>query len=115
MNYSLNNLGTENFEHLVQAISRKILGEGVKIYGAGQDGQREATFEGKAPYPSSTNSWDGYWIIQAKFKSMNTKQDDFKWIENNFVSEMNGFKKKQEQGTPIPDNYLFFTNIVLVL
>lgn len=113
MNYSLNNLGTENFEHLVQAISRKILGEGVKIYGAGPDGQREATFEGKAPYPSSTNSWDGYWIIQAKFKSMNTKQDDFKWIENNFVSEMNGFKKKQEQGTPIPDNYLFFTNIVL--
>lgn len=113
MNYSLNNLGTENFEHLVQAISRKIIGEGVKIYGAGPDGQREATFEGKAPYPSSENSWDGYWIIQAKFKSQNTKQDDYKWIENNFTSEMNGFKEKQKNGTTIPHNYLFFTNVVL--
>ncbi len=113
MQYTLNNLGSDNFEHLVQTLCKKILGEGVKIYGAGPDGQREATYDGKAPYPSMSNSWEGYWVVQAKFKYPNTNQDDYKWIERCFVNEMNGFNKKQKSGTTIPDNYLFFTNIVL--
>ncbi len=113
MNYTLNNLGSKNFEHLVQALSKKIIGEGVSIYGAGPDGQREATFNGKAPYPSAEECWDGYWVIQAKFKEPDTKKVDFLWIRDNFVEEMEGFQKKQQEGKSIPDNYLFFTNIVL--
>ncbi len=113
MSYTLNNLGARNFEHLVQALSKKIIGEGVSIFGAGPDGQREATFNGKAPYPSSSDSWEGYWIIQAKFKEPNTKKADYLWLKDSFESEMNNFKEKKAAGKRLPDNYLFFTNIVL--
>ena len=113
MSYNLNRLGSQNFEHLVQALSKKIIGEGVSIYGAGPDGQREATFHGKAPYPSETECWEGYWVIQAKFKEPNTKKADFPWIKECFEEEMNGFREKQGKGKTIPNNYLFFTNIVL--
>ena len=113
MSYTLNNLGARNFEHLVQALSKKIIGEGVSIFGNGSDGQREATFKGKAPYPSSSESWDGYWIIQAKFKEPNTKKADYLWLKECFESEMSAFKNKKLAGKQLPDNYLFFTNIVL--
>ena len=113
MSYTLNNLGARNFEHLVQALSKKIIGEGVSIFGNGPDGQREATFKGKAPYPSNSDSWDGYWIIQAKFKEPNTKKADYLWLKECFESEMSTFKEKKAVGKPLPDNYLFFTNIVL--
>lgn len=113
MNYTLNNLGSRNFEHLIQALSKKIIGEGLSVFGTGPDGQREATFNGKAPYPSSTEPWDGYWIIQAKFKEPNTKKPDYLWLKDCFESEMKAFKKKKDEGKKVPDNYLFFTNIVL--
>ncbi len=113
MSYTLDNLGSRNFEHLVQALSKKIIGEGVSIFGAGPDGQREATFSGKAPYPSCVDSWDGYWIIQAKFKEPNSKKADYLWLKDCFEAEMNAFKEKKEASKRIPDNYLFFTNIVL--
>lgn len=113
MNYNLNNLGSQNFEYLVQSLCKKIIGEGVSIFGAGPDGQREATFEGKAPYPSDSETWDGYWVIQAKFKNPDTKTPDFPWIKECFEKEMEGFQNKKSQGKTIPKNYLFFTNIVL--
>lgn len=113
MNYTLNNLGTNNFEHLVQALSKKIIGEGVKIYGAGPDGQRECTFEGKASYPSKEEGWEGYWVVQAKFKDPSTKKEDFLWLKQCFEEEMKNFAKKKVAGKKIPNNYLFFTNVVL--
>lgn len=113
MNYTLNNLGPNNFERLVQALSKKIIGEGVKIYGAGPDGQRECTFEGKANYPSNEEGWDGYWVVQAKFKDSSTKKDDFTWLKQCFQEEMKNFAKKKTNGKRIPNNYLFFTNVVL--
>lgn len=113
MSYTLNNLGSKNFEHLVQALCKKIIGEGVSIYGAGPDGQREATFNGKASYPSDMECWDGYWIIQAKFKEPSTKKADYPWLKDCFEAEMINFQKKKEEDKPIPDNYLFFTNVVL--
>lgn len=113
MSYTLNKLGSNNFEHLVQSLCKKILGEGVSIFGVGADGQREATYQGKAPYPSNQESWDGYWVIQAKFKDPNTKTADYLWIKTCFEEEMLGFQTKKNAGKKIPDNYLFFTNIVL--
>lgn len=113
MNYNLNNLGSRNFEHLVQALCKKIIGQGVSIFGAGPDGQREATFNGNAPYPSNIDCWGGYWVIQAKFKELNTKKADYLWLKESFEEEMNNFKIKKDSGKIIPNNYLFFTNIVL--
>ena len=94
MNYNLNNLGSRNFEHLVQSLCKKIIGEGVSIFGAGPDGQREATFNGSAPYPSKIDCWDGYWVFQAKFKEINTKKADYLWLKESFEEEMTNFKIK---------------------
>lgn len=113
MNYNLNNLGPNNFEHLVQSLCKKIIGEGVSIFGSGPDGQREATFNGKSNYPSENDGWTGYWVVQAKFKSPDTKAADYPWIKKCFEDEMKGFREKKNMGKSIPDNYLFFTNIVL--
>ena len=65
--YNLDALGQEEFEHLCQSLVQQIIGPGTKVYGMGSDGAREATFDGKAPYPSEEEQWDGRWIFQAKF------------------------------------------------
>jgi len=62
--YNLNALGHEEFERLCQSLVQIIIGSGVKVYGMGRDGSREATFKGKAPYPSKEEQWDGGWIFR---------------------------------------------------
>lgn len=113
MHYELTRLSSYTFEKMIQSLCQKILGNGVKIFGSGPDGQREATFEGKAAYPGKDEMWEGYWVIQVKFKSATTKEKDYEWIRKNFVDEMKGFMAKKAADKKIPDNYLFFTNIVL--
>ncbi len=113
MEYTLDRLGSDNFETLVQSLCLKILGSGVKIYGAGPDGQREASFTGKSDFPSVASGWSGYFVAQAKYKAAGTRAEDFPWLKKQFESEMAGFAKKKKQGKKIPDNYLFFTNIAL--
>lgn len=113
MSYNLNNLDTHSFETMVQSLCYKILGHGVQIYGNGPDGQREATFTGKANFPSEIDRWEGYFVVQAKFKNEAGKEDDWTWLQKNFKSEMQGFAKKKKEGKQIPDNYLFFTNVIL--
>jgi len=110
MDYNFLTLNTRDFEHLVQSLTQKILGENSIVFGDGPDGARELTFRGKASFPSTTESWDGYWIIQAKFKSrkFDTK-DDFVWVKRNFISEMGKFQDKKRK-IELPNNYLFFTN-----
>jgi len=65
--YNLDGLGPNEFERLVQALLREVIGSGTVTFGAGPDGGREATFSGKAPYPSTADRWKGSWIFQAKF------------------------------------------------
>src|SRR5262249_23494215 len=65
--YRLNALGDAEFESMVQALLKAVIGSGTITFGAGKDGAREATFEGPAPYPSESNHWSGKWIFQVKF------------------------------------------------
>ncbi|UUU30375.1 hypothetical protein JIX56_10950 [Streptomyces sp. CA-210063] len=60
MDYNLSGLSTREFEHVSQALAQEILGSGVSAFGDGKDGGREATFEGRVPYPSELEAWDGY-------------------------------------------------------
>lgn len=46
VDYDLNRLGPREFEHLVQALALKHLGNGVQVFGDGPDGSREAAFDG---------------------------------------------------------------------
>jgi hypothetical protein len=112
MDYSLNSLNPSDFEQLVQALSKKILGNGAISFGDGPDGGREATFEGSAPYPSTTNKWSGYWVIQAKCKILNAEREstDFQWLKTTLDKEMQKYIEKKVR---VPKNILFFTNIRL--
>lgn len=112
MDYNFNSLDSRSFEHLIQALSRKILGDSLIAFGDGPDGGREATFEGKVKFPNENENWGGKWILQAKFKTREDNKNDFNWLKARFEEEMEKFKTRKVK-VEIPDNYLLFTNVVL--
>jgi len=76
-------------------------------------GGREATFEGRMDYPSQTDSWDGYCVIQAKFlQRPRNSSTDGQWALKELTGELKIFanpKKRRRR----PDYYIFATNVVL--
>jgi hypothetical protein len=67
--YNLTRLGTREFEHLAQALSLKLITPGMSIFGDGPDGAREATYQGPTHFPTAGDAWDGYVVLQAKFRT----------------------------------------------
>ncbi|WP_339158190.1 hypothetical protein MKX50_01320 [Paenibacillus sp. FSL W8-0186] len=111
--YSFSRFNSRDFEHFIQALTRKIMGNGTIIFGDGPDGGREATFEGSCPFPSATDNWSGYWVVQAKYKNRTDDESDFSWLKRHFKNEMNKFIENKKKGLKVPNNYLFFTNAIL--
>lgn len=111
--YDLTGLSTRSFEQLVQRLALKAIGPGVSIFGDGRDGGREATFEGKVNYPSLTDPWDGYGVIQAKFKQRTGNADeDKKWALEQLANELNAYVDPESKRRK-PQYYIFATNVVL--
>lgn len=111
--YNLSGLSTRSFEQLIQALSVKILGPGTIIFGDGPDGGREATFEGKLLYPNVANPWNGYLVVQAKFKQrLEGTTKDGEWAVGQLRGELEKFASRK-QGLRKPEFYLFCTNVVL--
>lgn len=110
--YNINKLGPKEFEELCQSLVQKIIGPGAKIYGMGKDGSREVTFEGKAPYPSIDEQWDGKWIFQAKFHDIDRIGTDKARmvIKKDIKKELKKITKKYEYEC---DNYILITNVPL--
>jgi hypothetical protein len=61
-------LGPRGFERMCQALAAYVLGPGIEAFGSGPDGGREATFTGRAQYPSLADPWSGFVVVQAKYK-----------------------------------------------
>lgn len=110
--YELNRLGDVEFENLLQALIKEIIGDGTITFGAGPDGGREATFEGAAPYPSSVNQWSGTWIFQAKFHDTELRGVDkcraalIKDVSDELEKITGKYNRR-------PDNYIVATNVPL--
>ncbi len=49
--YDFTGLSPRSFEQMIQALSYKILGLGLVIFGDGPDGEREAIFSGRTSNP----------------------------------------------------------------
>lgn len=113
MDYDFSRLSTRSFEQLIQALALRELGSGLIIFGDGPDGGREATFEGGLSFPSSADPWDGYGVIQAKFKQRpaGTKKDT-DWALNDLKGELEKFTDKK-RNLRKPEYYIFATNITL--
>lgn len=104
----------DSFEQLVRVIVLKIIGNGIKPFGNGPDGGREATFQGKVPYPYPPQEcWNGYGVVQAKFKER--REDTLteqRWVQRQLRAELQrweGSKKRKKN----PEYYIFCTNVEL--
>lgn len=112
--YNLNGLNNRDFEHLTQALSLEAISQGVTPYGDGPDGGREATFKGKMQYPSEIDAWDGYLVIQSKFRTRPSSEpgDDIKWILNQLEKDLLKFEDTS-RNLEKPDYYILVTNVIL--
>jgi hypothetical protein len=113
VHYNFTRLGSKYFEQLVQAIAIKVLGYGTIIFGSGPDGAREATFEGRVKYPSDTENWNGYIVVQAKCREQ-PKGDyrDADWLVSQLESEFKKFLAPP-RSLRVPDYYIIATNVEL--
>lgn len=94
--YNLTGLNPRDFEHLIQSLAMEVIASGVTPFGDGPDGGREATYNGKMAYPSSTSPWNGYLVIQAKFnvRPTNDSTRDGDWALDQLKADL-----VQNQGT----------------
>ena len=111
--YDLSRLSSRSFEHLIQSLAIRLLGPDIVVFGDGPDGGREATFEGKVPFPKPANSWDGYGVVQAKYRQRlgDTKQDG-NWAVDQLKDEIRKYTDP-DRNLRKPDYFIFATNVVL--
>lgn len=111
--YNLSGLSTRSFEQLIQTLAVEIIGPHVRVFGDGPDGQREATFEGRTKYPMEDAPWEGYGVVQAKFRQrpLGTEHDG-PWALGELKGELEGFCSSKRRLRK-PEFYVFSTNVVL--
>ena len=111
--YNLSSLSTRSFEQLIQALATQVIGPGMIIFGDGPDGGREATFEGSMSYPAKDNGWNGYVVVQAKFKQrLQDSKKDGEWALEQLRQELAAFADRKTNRR-LPEYYIFATNVVL--
>jgi len=116
VDYDFDPLGTRNFEHLVQSLASKYVGQAVSIFGDGGDGGREATWDGPlSPDTRLPNEWNGFGVIQAKFKLKNTHDpsDNAKWLKSELHEELARWADPDSGRRKLPEYLLLVTNVTL--
>jgi len=113
MDYDFSRLSTRSFEQLVQALAAAVMGPGIVIFGDGPDGGREATFNGRIPFPNTADQWHGYGVVQAKFRQRpEGSGKDGAWALAELEKEVDKFVNSGRDLRK-PEYYLFVTNVVL--
>jgi len=114
VDYNLDSLGSRNFEHLSQALAAKVFGPKLTVFGDGPDGGREATWEGNAPSLGALPDWEGYGVVQAKFKVRpETPAGNLVWLKSEVRKELIEWAEPDTRRTKKPDYLLFITNVGL--
>ncbi|MFJ1708544.1 NACHT domain-containing protein [Kitasatospora sp. NPDC088346] len=122
--YDLNRLGSRAFEQMVVALARRELGPGVRVFGDGPDGGREATFEGTINWSATSEGvapaldvWTGYTVLQAKFqvKPKATPRDNALWLQQEIRKELDHWLEAAKNHTRLrlPDYLIFVSNVEL--
>lgn len=108
--FPIHDLSEAEFETLVVAICREILGVGVTSFASGRDGGRDAYFEGTANcFPSDTSPATGKFVIQAKHaQSPVASCSDYDFKKTLLDKELPKVKRRFEEGKLT--HYLLFTN-----
>lgn len=107
--YDLTQLDSHSFEHMVNFLAMKKLGNGITGFAAGPDGGRDGYLKGKAPYPTTEECWEGIWYIQSKYHKPNLSTDSQKWLIREVVKEIKSYSHSSQR--IIPDIWIIATNI----
>ncbi|MFJ6140460.1 NACHT domain-containing protein [Kitasatospora sp. NPDC092286] len=114
MDHDLGRLGHREFEHLVQALAKQVLGPGVRVFGDGKDGGRDAAFHGPVAYTSHGGAWDGYGVVQAKYRGRSGgRPSDAAWLEGEIRKELRDWTAPGSARGALPEYLLFATNVLL--
>lgn len=115
LKFAYEDLGDEQFEHLVLFLCQHLLGIGVHGFATGPDGGRDAKFIGTAElHPSKAAPWVGTAIIQAKhtngYNRSFSDKDFFSPDSSSTViaKEIPRIKKLRSSGEL--DHYMLFAN-----
>ena len=102
---------------MCQALSAYLLGSGIEAFGSGPDGGREATFNGRAQYPSLIDPWDGFVVLQAKFKErLVGTGTDTTWLRRQVKAELEAWAdpgKARVRDGRRPEYLIIATNVPL--
>lgn len=110
LDFDFTRFGTRSFERFSQALAARFVAPGIRVYGDGADGAREASFQGQMNYPSVAQGWDGYLVAQAKFRQVpGSPDDDASWLVNAMSDELDKFLD-DDLGLKKPEYYLLITN-----
>ncbi|MEU0565187.1 NACHT domain-containing protein [Nonomuraea sp. NPDC005983] len=116
MDYDLDRLGWREMEHLTESLALRFLGNGVEVFGEGADGGREATFDGPLsfPEPDPGGPWNGYGVIQVKFRSRSRgRSDNVSWLTEVIRKEVKDWLDPESKRGRRPEYFLVVTNVVL--
>jgi hypothetical protein len=87
--YNLSRLSHRSFEQLVQSLAIKAISISTVIFGDGRDGGREATFDGPSNYSGKRGKWNGYHVIQAKYRlRTDGTESDADWAIGQLKAEL---------------------------
>ena len=110
-------LGADGFESLSQALALCVLGAGITVFGDGPDGSREATFNGRVNFPSAQNAWDGYGVLQARYKTrLGVTDSDNRIFLAQVKAELDRWAdptKRRNTAGRSPQYLIFTTNVPL--
>lgn len=101
----------------MQGFGVRILGPGITAFGAGPDGGREASFSGPQHFPNTAAPWDGYGIMQAKYKMrLCETRADTAWLHGQIESELDAWAdpaRRRVRDGRRPEYLIITTNVGL--
>ncbi len=110
MDFDFSRFSTRSFERFAQSLAVHYLGAGIHVYGDGADGAREASYSGRLEFPTTADAWDGYCVVQAKFRQHSVDSgEDANWLVGQMHDELSKFLNPERE-LPKPDYYLLVTN-----
>jgi hypothetical protein len=114
--HDLSRLGERPFEDLCRALAVHALGPGIQAFGDGPDGGREATIEGPLAYQGAKGLWNGYGVLQAKYRRAGLGNKDTEWLIQQITHELDQWadtKRRRVAAGRRPEYLIIATNVRL--
>ncbi|WP_349970901.1 hypothetical protein [Pseudomonas caspiana] len=108
---TLEKLNSTSFEGIVKALAMEKLGPAGHVFPPGPDGARDFSYEGLIE-GYQAQKWDGYLVVQAKFKEKLRGGSDVTWLIDQLSGELAKFTRPNSTYRK-PQYYIIATNINL--